>query len=312
MQIISCSALILNETGDKVLISRRSAHRRTAPGLWEVVGGRLEQGEEPLTCLRRELDEELQVAPINPVLQNVYSCLSEANGAPVQLVSLVYTCRVAGTPTPNPSEIAELRWVGPSDFADLPFAANCRERVTDYFHRTPPPLAYAPFHAFLDHWHGVRMVTLALLSRFSDADLGYRLVPEWRTAGELFYHIGGHQHFVARGVLQRRWHDLPGEPDEPDMAATASSVAALREWLTYTDQRLHEWAEVADEQCLTDLRPDNPWHEGIRGWLLLHHPYQDELHHRGQLYAIARLLGKEPPNAFAEEYPTYWNPRKGK
>jgi 8-oxo-dGTP pyrophosphatase MutT (NUDIX family) len=137
-QIISCSALIRNDAGDKVLISRRSANRRTAPGLWEVIGGRLEHGEELLTCLHRELDEELKVVPINPVLQNVYSCLSEANGEPVHLVSLVYTCRVAGTPIPNPNEIAELRWVGPSDLDDLPFAANCRERVADYFRHVHP------------------------------------------------------------------------------------------------------------------------------------------------------------------------------
>ncbi|HWI53142.1 MAG TPA: hypothetical protein VNT01_13460 [Symbiobacteriaceae bacterium] len=72
MQIISCSALILNEAGDRVLISRRSENRCTAPGLWEVIGGRLEFGED---------------------------------------------------------------WVGPGDFEALPFAANCRQRVADYFRK---------------------------------------------------------------------------------------------------------------------------------------------------------------------------------
>ncbi|HYF96063.1 MAG TPA: NUDIX hydrolase [Symbiobacteriaceae bacterium] len=133
MQIISCSALILNDGGDHVLISRRSENRRTAPGLWEVIGGRLEFGEEPEACLRRELFEELGVNVVAPVLFGVYSCMSEAAGNPVHLVSIVYTCRIAGTPTPAPEEIAELRWVGRDDLHGLSFAANCRQRVVDYF-----------------------------------------------------------------------------------------------------------------------------------------------------------------------------------
>lgn len=115
-------------------LAKRSANWRTAPGLWEVVGGRLEFGEEPLHCLRRELDEELGVKPVNPRLFGVYSCLSEAAGNPVHLISLVYTCRIAGTPVPAPGEIAELRWVGPEELNGLDFAANCRQRVEDYFH----------------------------------------------------------------------------------------------------------------------------------------------------------------------------------
>lgn len=138
MQIISCSALILNETGDRVLISRRSEHRRVAPGLWEVVGGRLEFGEEPEACLRREVQEELAVAVIDPVLFGVYSCLSEVGGEQVHLLSLVYTCRIGGEPKAAPAEIAELRWVGAGEFERLPFAANCRERVRDYFLRLRP------------------------------------------------------------------------------------------------------------------------------------------------------------------------------
>lgn len=141
MQIISCSALILNESRDQVLISRRSEDRRVAPGLWEVIGGRLEFGEEPAACLLREVSEELSVAVIDPQLLGVYSCLSEVGGNPVHLISLVYTCSIAGEPMANPQEIAELRWVRPEDLNSLRFAANCRERVEDYFRRQGWPTA---------------------------------------------------------------------------------------------------------------------------------------------------------------------------
>lgn len=139
MQIISCSALILNEAGDQVLISRRSETRRVAPGLWEVIGGRLEFGEAPEACLRREVQEELGVAVVEPVLFGVYSCLSEVGGQQVHLVSLVYTCRIEGQPVAAPAEIAELRWVGAREFEGLSFAANCRERVADCFARLHNP-----------------------------------------------------------------------------------------------------------------------------------------------------------------------------
>jgi uncharacterized damage-inducible protein DinB len=175
---------------------------------------------------------------------------------------------------------------------------------------------YTSIASFLDHWQGVRMVTLELLAQFSDDDLAFRLVPQWRTVGEMFYHIGAHQYFVSRGVLLRRWRPVEGEPDmdwDAHEARVISSVAGLRHWLQETQANVMTWAEAhADDTCLTDLRPDNPWHEGMRGWLLLHHAYQDELHHRGQLYAIARVVGKTPPVAFAEEYPAYWAPRQGR
>lgn len=177
---------------------------------------------------------------------------------------------------------------------------------------------YARFDRFLDHWDGVRFVTLELLRCFGDEDLDHRLVPEWRTVGELFHHIGGHQYFVARGLFLRRWKPVAGEPDEDWTAhreATCGSVATLEAWLGGVQHDMRAWAETAGpalSERLEAVMDDNPWHEGMRGWLLLHHPYQDELHHRGQLYAIARLLGKVPPMVYAEEHPVYWEPRKGR
>jgi uncharacterized damage-inducible protein DinB len=173
---------------------------------------------------------------------------------------------------------------------------------------------YTTIERFLDHWDGVRLVTLKLLICFHNKDLNYRLTPHWRTVGEIFHHIGGHQFFVARGVLKKRWEPQLNEPDidwDSHKIQTTKSVKNLQIWLLNVQALLKKWFKEADKTVLSEIRDDNPWHEGMRGWLLLHHPYQDELHHRGQLYAIARLLGKDPPNVFAEEYPSYWHLRKG-
>jgi uncharacterized damage-inducible protein DinB len=172
---------------------------------------------------------------------------------------------------------------------------------------------YTTVDAFLDHWDGVRWVTLELLRVFDDADLSYRLVPQWRTVGELFHHIGGHQFYGCRGILLGRWDSLLGEADEDWGAhkpAHVHSVERLHAWLTEVQGLVREWAGQASENALSDFRPDNPWFEGMRGWLQLNHAYQDELHHRGQLYAIARVLNKIPPAVNAEEYPEFWNRKK--
>lgn len=176
-------------------------------------------------------------------------------------------------------------------------------------------ICYVSLDRFTDHWRGVRYVTLELLAAFESDDLTFRLVPEWRTVGELFHHIAGHQYFVARGVLLGRWEPEAGEVDidwDEHRANVCTSKPRLADWLRDTQELVTEWATQVGESQLHTIRDDNPWHEGMRGWLLLHHAYQDELHHRGQLYAIARTLNRQPPIVYAEEHPAFWLSRKGK
>jgi 8-oxo-dGTP diphosphatase len=46
--------------GDRVLVARRAQSHHLA-GYWEFPGGKIEDGESPEQCLRRELEEELDV-----------------------------------------------------------------------------------------------------------------------------------------------------------------------------------------------------------------------------------------------------------
>lgn len=171
-----------------------------------------------------------------------------------------------------------------------------------------PHICYATLGQFIHHWDGVRMVTLKILDLFKDEELKYRLIPQWRTVGEIFHHIGGHQYFVTRGVLKKRWEPKPTEPDmdwADHILRTTTTTESLSRWLQEVQCLVREWCVDTDASLLESIRDDNPWHRGIRGWLLLHHAYQDELHHRGQLTAIARQIGKSIPMVFAEEYPDF-------
>lgn len=44
--------------GDRILIARRAPHK-SAPGLWEFPGGKVERGESPTEALEREILEEM-------------------------------------------------------------------------------------------------------------------------------------------------------------------------------------------------------------------------------------------------------------
>ena len=59
--VVAVAALIVRAGADglpSVLAMRRASHRRAGPGLWETLSGRVEHGEEPLTAVRREIEEE--------------------------------------------------------------------------------------------------------------------------------------------------------------------------------------------------------------------------------------------------------------
>lgn len=178
--------------------------------------------------------------------------------------------------------------------------------------------AYTTLGRFLDHWDGVRMVTLKLLCCFSSEDLRRTLWPGSRTVGEMFHHIGAHQFYACRGLFLGQWEPKGTLEESPDADwdlhkhLTVYKTETLHHWLERVQQQTRTWAQEAVESRLTDFATDNPWHEGMRGWLLLQHAYQDEVHHRGQLYALARQLGYLPPDVFAVDHPDYWNERKWK
>src|SRR5688500_10429328 len=58
--MIEVAAAIIEDGAGRILIARRAPGKSQA-GMWEFPGGKLEPGESPQECLRRELLEEMGI-----------------------------------------------------------------------------------------------------------------------------------------------------------------------------------------------------------------------------------------------------------
>ncbi|SHG96587.1 ADP-ribose pyrophosphatase YjhB, NUDIX family [Kaistia soli DSM 19436] len=58
-----CACAILVQDG-RLLLGKRAPHRKAYAGKWDVIGGRVEDGEALEDALVRELREEIGVAPL--------------------------------------------------------------------------------------------------------------------------------------------------------------------------------------------------------------------------------------------------------
>ena len=57
MTTVTCTII---ENEGKILLARRAADQKLA-GKWEFPGGKVEAGESPEECLKRELEEEFGI-----------------------------------------------------------------------------------------------------------------------------------------------------------------------------------------------------------------------------------------------------------
>jgi ADP-ribose pyrophosphatase YjhB (NUDIX family) len=103
----TASAFVLDDEG-RILLARRAYEPDV--GKWDVPGGFLEEGEDPVQGLRRELREE---AGIEIDLGDFVGVFTDTYGdSPDEkhVLNLVWEARIAsGTPEPD-DDVAELRW----------------------------------------------------------------------------------------------------------------------------------------------------------------------------------------------------------
>lgn len=67
-----CVAIIKNKDGDILIGQHPNLERKPYPGYWDLPGGKLEDGETPEECIKREINEELGVVVTSLRLVSVF------------------------------------------------------------------------------------------------------------------------------------------------------------------------------------------------------------------------------------------------
>ena len=115
--------LVIYKEG-KILLQKRSDN-----GKWAIHGGGMEPGEKYLETLQREIKEELNIEPINPILLGIYSGKDlfniYKNGDEVYALNHVFICNdYKGTIDFKDGEVNELKWFDIDDLPENVFEIN--------------------------------------------------------------------------------------------------------------------------------------------------------------------------------------------
>jgi len=110
--VVVTAGIILRD--DRVLVVQRKPTSRRGL-LWEFPGGKVEQGENPRQCLKRELHEELGVeVEAGDRFEIVYHSYRDMN-----ILLLSYLCRLVQG-EPRAVDCHRIRWVAEKELRDLP------------------------------------------------------------------------------------------------------------------------------------------------------------------------------------------------
>lgn len=108
---ITTSAVILNDTKDKVLLGLRSKNEDTNQGLWSIPGGKLDSQEHTIDAFEENIIKEVKeemgitIAPLDYLDSHIY-----AEDPDNKKLTVVFTAKILhGTPTPL-EDTDEVRW----------------------------------------------------------------------------------------------------------------------------------------------------------------------------------------------------------
>lgn len=105
--------------GEQFLLAR-DAHS----GLWSLIGGGVEPGEEPADALLREVQEEtgaqVRIRGIVGAYGGSPMTVTYPNGDQVGYVTTAYDCELQGPAIPDLEEIVEVAWFAREAIKELP------------------------------------------------------------------------------------------------------------------------------------------------------------------------------------------------
>jgi uncharacterized damage-inducible protein DinB len=143
---------------------------------------------------------------------------------------------------------------------------------------------------FFDQWNPVWRDLMRAVSMLKDEQLEYKPSERYaRSVGDLLRHIINVERGWIHFVIRRQYDSWPQE--DP---AALSTVAALREEMEHVHEETMDYLETVDVDDFTRIVqvPDDGTPK--LSWILWH-VFEQEIHHRGELYLCLSLLGYDRP-----------------
>jgi len=158
------------------------------------------------------------------------------------------------------------------------------------------------FTAKLDYFNMVHGVTRRAIASLDDKHLDFRPQPTMRTPRELVFHIYAQEKILAEAIRNKRFTQEAAARSSPETESVAAEVKALA-----TVKNVDAYADACHQAAMEILRglseedinrPVESPFGTYPAWRFFDFAYDEHWHHRGQLYAYIRLLGKEPPQLY--------------
>lgn len=143
---------------------------------------------------------------------------------------------------------------------------------------------------YVQHLERYRATTLQVFDLVSADELSWRPSPDQYSLGQQLLHIGQAEDRVAHGVFEGDW-DLERVRFPKPLPGPDAMKAFLRDVRAYLLR--HVSALSPEDLGRTVGVPDSGTEYTVRSWLWF--TLEHELHHRGQIWAYLRAMGKTPP-----------------
>lgn len=143
---------------------------------------------------------------------------------------------------------------------------------------------------YFDHWEKVRRDLQRAVSMLSDEQLDFRPSEHYhRTVGDILRHMINVEQGWIHYVIRR---DLEAWPDAD--ANSLPTVEAIQREMEHTHKQSMDYLEsvnVDDFNRIVQVPGDGT---PKLGWILWH-VFEQQIHHRGELFLCLSLLGMERP-----------------
>jgi len=126
----TASALITNNKGQVLLVKRGIKPKF---GYWDLPGGFLEEGEDPIQGLKREMKEELGVEIYNIRYLGVYMDWYEC-GYNMSTLNIIYSAKIKSGKIRPMSDVGDIKWFNKSKipWSKLAFPRWMRSALEDW------------------------------------------------------------------------------------------------------------------------------------------------------------------------------------